>query len=537
MIDADAAVRVETPPERVRRGRGAPLLGLVSLLAIIIGGVLLARPIASPSAAPARPALEVPATAMNQARGPGNNSPTLLDDPTNPRFVVLANRLDAPDFSCALQLSGDGGHKWAPANPVPELPAGAEKCYAPEVAFDRRGVLHYLFVGLAGRGNEPMGVFLTTSSDRGRTFTRPRQVLGPLRFAVRMGIDPTLGSAGRLHLVWIEATSDPPLGGFGPPPNPILHAFSDDGGQKFSKPVQISDRQRERVVAPALALGPDHAVHVAYYDLRDDKLDYQGLAGPVWEDTWSLVVSTSLDGGRSFSRGDVAEPAVTPPERVMLIFTMAPPSLVAHGELLCLAWTDGRSGDPDAFVRCSGDRGRPWGEARRINDDKAGNGVTQDMPRLAVSASGRLDAIFYDRRVVPGNFVNDVFYTFSLDGGRQWATNVKVTRDGSSSRIGQQYANASAEGKVEFGSRVGLISRRESAVAAWTDTRNSRPNTAGQDIFTAVVSSLPEPAADRRPVRIGGGALVTAGVAMLIVSVAAARRNRRRRDGAPDADA
>lgn len=47
----------------------------------------------------------------------------------------------------ALHVSGDGGRSWAPIDPVPELPVGAEKCYGPEVAFDRNGVLHYLFVG------------------------------------------------------------------------------------------------------------------------------------------------------------------------------------------------------------------------------------------------------------------------------------------------------------------------------------------------------------------------------------------------------
>lgn len=82
-----------------------------------------------------------PPTAMNQIVKPANNSPSLVADPTDGRFVVLANRLDASDFGCALQVSGDGGHSWIPADPVPNLPPGAEKCYAPEAAFDRTGRL------------------------------------------------------------------------------------------------------------------------------------------------------------------------------------------------------------------------------------------------------------------------------------------------------------------------------------------------------------------------------------------------------------
>jgi hypothetical protein len=496
-------------------------VGVVAALA----GIVVLVTSASEGVSEARPGLEMPVTAMNQAVGPANNSPTLLADPGDARFVVLANRLDAPDFGCTLHVSGDGGQRWAPVQPVPQLPEGAEKCYAPEVAFDARGVLYYLFVGLAGRGNEPMGAFLTTSDDRGRTFTPPRQILGPLNFAVRMAIDPDLGDTGRLHLVWIKATSDPPLGGFGPPPNPILAAYSDDGGHTFSEPVQVNDAERVRVVAPALSLGPDHAVHVSYYDLKNDRVDYQGLEGPVWQDTWSIVLASSSDGGQQFGPGRVIEDSVVPPERVMLIFTMTPPALAVHGDQVCAAWADGRHGDSDVLGRCSDEFGEEWGEVRRLNDDAVGNGLTQFMPRLAFSPEGRLDAIFYDRRRHPHNVLNYVFLTFSTDAGDTWAPNVRLTEHASSSLVGQQYANVSAEGKVEFGSRLGLLSRREDALAAWADTRNSRPNTTGQDVFTMIVELPPAPSLS--VAKVGGGALVLFAVLALIVGV------RRRSPGGP----
>lgn len=500
---------------------------VVGMAAVIAGGALVARPPTGDAgkAAP-RVGIEVPVTAMDQSLGPGNNSPTLLADPDDPSFVVMANRLDAPDFSCALHVSGDGGQSWGPVDPVPELPEGAEKCYAPEVAFDRNGVLHYLFVGLHTAGNLPMGAFLTTSADRGRTFTSPRRVLGPLNFAVRMALDPDLGDHGRLHLVWIKANSDPPLGGFPPPPNPILTAHSNDGGRTFSEPVQVNDPDRSRVVAPALALGTDHRVHVAYYDLEDDAVDYQGLEGPVWEGTWSVVLATSADGGRRFGKGSVVDSSVTPSERVMLIFTMTPPALAVHDDQACVAWTDARRGDPDVFARCSEDGGRRWDQPRRLNDDKVGNGLNQYMPRLAFSPEGRLDAIFYDRRREPRNVLNYVFFTFSTDLGRSWAPNVRLTRHASSSRVGQRYANVSAEGQVEFGSRLGLVSGNRSAVAAWADTRNSRPDTAGQDIFTTVVA-LPSAGRDRSAASTALAALlVVAGV----VSLVGGWRTIRRRD-------
>lgn len=479
------------------------------------------------AASPLRVRPDVPVTPMNQGVGVANNSPALAIDPTQSAFVLMANRLDAPDFGCALQASGDGGRSWLTATPVSKLPPGAEKCYAPEVAFDRKGTLYYLFVGLEGRGNQPMGAFLTTSRDRAQTFSPPRQVLGPTRFGVRLAIDSSSGSAGRIHLAWLEATSDPPLGGFGPPPNPIKTAHSDDGGITFSEPIQVSDPARPRVVAPALALGPDGAVHVAYYDLGEDARDYQGLEGPTWEGTWSIVLASSWDGGRRFDAGVVVDDAIEPHERSMLIFTMPPPALVADPKGgVCAAWTDARHGDADALLRCStNDEGRlRWDVPRRLNDDPMGNGRSQYLPRLSVSPEGRLDAIFLDRRIDQYNILTDTLYTSSSDGGRHLTANVKLSSEPSDSRIGQQYVNVAAKGRFEYGSRLAVVSQRTSALVAWPDTRNSKLRTTGQDLFATRVDLPQQPSGRGRMLLLIGGVL---GGALLLVVALGVRARRR----------
>ncbi|MGH9151573.1 MAG: sialidase family protein [Acidimicrobiales bacterium] len=436
---------------------------------------------------------DFPATANDYQRPVASNSPVIAVDPTDARFVALAHRVDAPEFGCGLQVSGDGGRGFVPARPVPHLPEGADRCYAPEVAFGPDGTFYYLFVGLAGGGNVPMGVFLTTSTDRARRFSAPRRVLGPHSFAVRMAVDPGVGQQGRIHLVWLAASAEPPLGSMPSPPNPLLAAHSDDGGRTFSTPVQVSDRSRQRVVAPALALGADHSVHVLYYDLGDDARDYQGLEGPTWEGTWSLVLATSPDRGRRFGRGTVVDDGVVPPERVMLIFTMPPPALAIDGQgRLFAAWHDARNGDWDVFMRRSSEGGWRWSEPLRLNDDPVGNGRHQYQPRLAVAPGGRVDAVFYDRRDDPDNVRNHVVHTFSTDAGQRFSPNRTLASRASDSRIGQRYAGPAAEGLVEFGSRLGLVSDDRRAIAAWTDTRNAqRP--AQQDVFATVVA-FPPPA-------------------------------------------
>jgi hypothetical protein len=84
-----------------------------------IGGVVLAGGLLPPGASP-RPVVqpEVPVSLADLARQSANNSPLLVAHPTNKRFVVLANRLDAPQFGCALHVSGTGGRSWWTIDPV-----------------------------------------------------------------------------------------------------------------------------------------------------------------------------------------------------------------------------------------------------------------------------------------------------------------------------------------------------------------------------------------------------------------------------------
>lgn len=430
----------------------------------------------SSPASPSNPvfAADVPVTATDLVESPAHNSPVLALDPTNSAFVVAALRRDAPDFSCHLNISGDGGRSWVPAGPVPQLPDGAEKCYAPQVAFGRDGTLYYLFVGLHTAGNTPMGVFLTTSSDRAHSFSVPRRVVGPHAFGSRLLMDRSVGEKGRLHLVWIQSNAAPAGPGFPPGPNPIVASYSDDGGEIFSPPTMVSDPERQRPTAPSIALGEDRSLHVLYYDLNDDARDYQGLEGPTWVGEWTLLVASSLDGGQSFGPSQVVEPAVVPPERVMLVLTMPPASLAVdeQGRLL-VAWHDARNGDWDIFVRRSGPGGRGWSEPQRINDDESANGRHQYLPQLEVAPEGRVDLVYYDRRNDPGNLMNDVSFTWSVDGGDTFAPTVQLNRDSFDSRGGARYPHEAAEGLVESGSGLGLVSDDTHAIAAWPDTRNA----------------------------------------------------------------
>jgi len=53
--------------------------------------------------------------------------------------------------------------------------------------------------------------------------------------------------------------------------------------------------------------------------------------------------------------------------------------------------------------------------------------------------------------------------------------------------VGPRYPIPSAKGLVEYGARIALLSQEEAALASWTDTRNSSPDTYQQDIFATKI--------------------------------------------------
>ncbi len=454
-----------------------------------------------------------------------HNSPTVVRSPVDPSRLAIANRIDTPRFSCALHVSSDGAATWSQV-PIP-VPRGEEpKCYAPEVAFGADGTLYLAFVTLASRGNVPHAVWLSSSKDGGRTLSTPRRTLGPLSFQVRLVADPTV--AGRLYLTWLHA-SDVGLYRFTEPGNPIRFARSDDGGRSWARPVTVSDRSRERVVAPSLAVGAGRELSVLYLDLGEDRLDYEGghegQGGAPYPGPWRLVLARSVDGGAHWSES-VVEPRLRPTER-FLAFLPPFPALAVDRERgrMFAAFEDGRLGDADVWVWASEDGGESWGDAQRVNDTPEGDGSTQYRPKLSVARDGRLDVLYYDRRADAEDLRNEASLQSSFDGGASFGPRLRLSERPFDSRVGF----GSERGMPDIGSRLGLLSDDRHAFAVWTDTAAGTRTSGKQDLAGSVVG-FPEPAISelaRVALGIGGVALCLAGLGVLAMGRIVSARERR----------
>ena len=456
-----------------------------------------------------------------------HNSPTLVRNPVDRANLVVANRIDSPAYSCALHVSFDGGGRWTQtAIPAPRGEQ-VKACYAPDAAFDADGTLYVSYVTLKGRANSPDKVWLTRSSDGGKTLTEPVETpLPPRSFQVRLTADPT--ESRRIYLTWVEA-SDLGLYRFTETGNPIRSIRSDDGGSNWEDPVTVSGTDRQRVVAPSPAAGPEGELYVLYLDLGDDALDYEGghrgQGGPPYTGSWQLVLARSTDQGATWEES-VVDDDLTPTER-FIVFTPPFPSIAVDQDSgrVYASFQDGRSGDADVFLWSLRGGGNRWDGPTRVNDTQDKDGTSQYLPKLAVAPDGRVDVIYYDRRRDPANVLNEVSYQYSEDDGDSFSDRIRLSDRQFSSRIGFGLER----GLPDLGSRLGLVSDDRRAYGVWTDTRAGSRRTAKQDIARGLVAFNDPPRLSdgvETLLRIGGIALMIMGILVIALLGIAPRRTR-----------
>ncbi len=434
-----------------------------------------------------------------------HNSPSLVRHPRAPDTVVATHRIDRPGFSAVLDSSADGGHAWK-STALP-LPPGLDRPYAPDVAFGPDGTLYVVYVNLQGPGNVPANLWLAKSTDGRRTLSPPVRIAGRLAFQARVAVD----RRGAVHVTWLQGRDVAPLALVGPP-SPIVAARSSDGGRTFSPPIRVSDPNRPLVGAASPVIDSDGELVVLYQDFKDDRRDFQNLEGPPWDQPFGLVVTRPVGGG-AFAKGVELEKGVVPTRR-FLVFLPEFPSLAAGpGDTLYAAWSDGRNGDEDVFLRRSEDDGRTWSAAKRVNDNPRGDDTSQYLPRVDVSPEGRVDVLFLDRRRDKKNVMTDATLASSDDDAKSFR-NARLSSTSFDSRVG---ASAAPRFAVDFGSRLGLASSNGRSLATWTDTRQGTPDTGRQDIF-ATAYEVPDPPGGLGRLPVIGALLI---VALVFAALAA----------------
>ena len=472
----------------MRRGRWWGAAALFAGLAA--SGVGLAGRPASLHAGPEQMVSDDPQQAINS-----HTSPVTAVDPRRPDVLVTAGRVDAPRLDCTLSVTTTAGEAWRRLD-LPRAP-GATNCFWPDVAFADDGALLVVYTPTGGRYDLPLALWLQRFTPDLAPDGPPVLVAGPLAFQPRLAV-----AGGRVLVAWIaagDARADKALG-FGPPPNPLVVARSDDGGRSFGAPLAVGEPGR-LVVQPSLLAGPGGRVVVGALDLGDDLDTYesadQGLPGPAPPGPWRVVAWVSADGGASFGPAATVAGAVAPSQRELVDLAAAPAfaSDPSRGRLYS-AWESGG----DVFVSRSDDAGRAWSAPHRLGPVRGG----QFLPGIGVAPDGRVDVAFYDRSGDPQDVVAAVVLASSPDGGRSF-TRTTVSDRPFDSRVGSFTGD-----NVMLGSHLAVMSQPGRAIVVWPDAaRGNRVNNI-VDLASAAVTVRPAPSL-HAPVLLLGVVLVAAG--------------------------
>ncbi|MBY0496986.1 MAG: glycoside hydrolase [Cyanobacteria bacterium] len=338
--------------------------------------------------------------------------PQLVVNPKDSKHLLAtAMTVDSSTITnsnCAAFVSFDGGRTWARHN------FGLPECADPWLVLRHDGTA--LFAGLSmARGNEMQ---LARSANGGRTWASVPLDIGRGHDHATMIVDTTTGPhAGSIYLVSNGSRRD----GSGRPSGSIFVTRSADGGKTFTPPVHVVPSNLNfNVLTPGVL--SNGTLVVPYTDFQSNISDFKSRAGELERKrTW---VVTSPDGGQTFSYplfvseacglgfGSLAVDMSTRPRGDRLYFVCNNREL--NGIL----------------VHASDSGGEKWSQPVRA-DSAAGEVVFRRPPALAVNGDGVLGVTWVERRKEGVRQCQNLFFTASLDGGKTFLPEVRVSSAGS----------------------------------------------------------------------------------------------------------
>ncbi|HEX2027982.1 MAG TPA: sialidase family protein [Nitriliruptorales bacterium] len=482
---------------------------------------------------------------------------SMLVHPDNPRIIVAAT-VDLRTKVCELIRTTDGGSTWDFSESVPH-PESYPLCMdnsagkpAAAIAWGRDGTLYYSAQAYGeGEGGFRVGhvsQILARTTDLGDTWqtvlvenNRGKPDPAPATFGAAVAVD-TSGSSDVVYVGYnvhyTGAPEDSPLGH-----GEMKVAVSTDGGKTFSPGVdlntfsevthKVGGRSYPLIMegsfgGPSLIArdGAVMAVSGAQFPTGEVPED-EGVFSASFALPLPQLIARSTDQGKSWS-----------------FSKLGPAKFSGAGSQTGLGWTPeggpegtylaayqatpqgaSSSGPAQIVVQRSTDDGVNWTEPLAINDDDPADQYASFYPQMGVTPNGRVDVVWQDNRNLT-DFLTNVRYTYSMDGGETWAPNILVSDQPVDFNLG-----------VSFNSDLrhppGVASTNEYAWMGWADPREADELTQTQENFGAAVQFAALPAATSAvlpPVvaAVSAGLLV-AGIVLLVLFM----RRRRRPSPAP----
>jgi hypothetical protein len=231
-----------------------------------------------------------------------NDKESVTIDPTDSRYAyVVWDRLDRSDRGpTILARSADGGANWSAPVAIYN-PGGSSRQTIGNVALVApSGVVFTFFTELEPAPGDPARsvghLAVIRSFDKGLSWSAPVRIADLLSVGTRLPLQPqtvvrageVLGTfavnpvTGTLYAAWQDSRFS------GGARDSIAFAQSQDAGATWSAPVRVNADPSVPAFTPTLAVLPDGAIGVTYYDFRQ-----AGSAGFQPTEFW---LATSRDG-------------------------------------------------------------------------------------------------------------------------------------------------------------------------------------------------------------------------------------------------
>jgi hypothetical protein len=238
---------------------------------------------------------------------------------------------------------------------------------------------------------------------------------------------------------------------------------STDGGTTWQAPINIPHGvihgTADVDTNGNLFIGGEDLVDVTFWCIRSSNAQF-GNQTPTFEQ----VTQVNLGGVRA--GGNVNPGGLT--AQIFMAVDRSGGLTNNNVYMLCSVRPPSYSDGTDVMFARSTNGGASFSPPVRINDDPTTN-KWHWFGTFSVAPNGRLDAVWYDTRNDPGNFLSQLFYSYSTDAGATWSPNVQVSA-----------AFNSTEGwptnQSKIGDYITIVSDNTGGNVAYSATFNFNPS-------------------------------------------------------------
>lgn len=250
----------------------------------------------------------------------------------------------------------------------------------------------------------------------------------------------------------------------------IYFTKSSNGGKTFTAALKINETHHNMGNMPVIDVAPNGTIYVLW-------MDYNCQTGGVGV----MYLDKSTNGGLSWGTDIYVDSVNLPPLNLNNTDVLAKGAAVIrvspiNSNHLYVAYAERPLpglDESDIFFIRSTNAGVTWSTPIKVNNDVSA--CDQVLPWMEVKPDGTIEIVWYDRRNDPNDYLWDVYYAASSNGGQSFISNLKVNT--------VSFPTPQTKNGKWFGEYLALTSDNQKAYIAYT---SSLTDPSGDILFASI---------------------------------------------------